>query len=165
MREVALSIVLEVVRAAGPAGPCDERVAEAIHAVANASPILPTEDGAERTATVLAALAAYEGRKDPNAEGDKVDGIPRSFGLYGIMQPVWKWPVRDLKDPLTSSVLAARLVRTSFVLCAHRPWNERLSWYAASSGCKDVHPVILAQSKLRMRLADELWNRFFKGGA
>jgi hypothetical protein len=155
---VSLAVVLEIVQAVGPAGPCDEKVAEAIYEAATERPIWSDrEDGIERTVTILTSLAMHEGSKNPNASGDQ----GRSFGLYGIMQPVWKWPVADLKDPKISSVLALGLVRQSFTLCAHRPWKERLSWYAASSTCGDVHPVILGQSRARMKMADEMMGRFF----
>jgi hypothetical protein len=127
---------------------------------ANADPLYAErEDGAARAVSILGAIAWYESGFKASAVGDG----GRSFGLFQIMPSVWKLDSRDLLSPKTAAPVALSLVKRSFRECKKQPWAHRLAWYAASSTCDPgkVHPKVLAQSALRMHLADKLFRQFF----
>jgi len=138
-----------------------DRHGEISHAIAEASsvdPLFPQrEDGAERTASILVSIAFHESRFHPNVIGDQ----GKSFGLFQIQPGTWKIDAKTLLLPRTAASVAIDLVRKSFAQCRKRPWQERLSWYAASATCETVSPTVLGKSIERMLLADKLFRRFF----
>jgi hypothetical protein len=162
--EVSAVVVLALLRSLGGANGSEaghyEEISKALADAANADPLYTErEDGAARAVSVLGAIAWYESRLKPSAVGDG----GRSFGLFQIMPAVWKVEADTLLSPRTAAPVALALVKRSFRECKKQPWGHRLAWYAASSTCEPgkVHPKVLAQSALRMQLADKLFRQFF----
>lgn len=160
-RLVSEAAVLAAINALGTDAPDRKfEVSKAVTEASNEDPIFVGEDGAERTASVLLALANYESRFHASVIGDQ----GRSFGLYQIQPNIWKVDTGTLLLPRTASSFAIKLIRRSFKECERRPWAERLSWYAASGGCDIVHPKVVAQSISRMLLADKVFKRYLENG-
>jgi hypothetical protein len=125
-----------------------EKTAEAIaRASETESLYLGEEDGEERTATVLVALAWYESRFKPNARS--ADG--RSYCLYQVDKSYLPDPQKALDDPETCTRAALKILRQSLRLCAARAPNERLAVFM--SGRCDRGGV---ESRYRMFLANKL---------
>lgn len=121
--------------------------ARAIAEAAEREPIFDGDDGPERTAALLVALAWFESRFQADAIGD----ASQSFGLYQISRV--HAPALELVEPIDATTHALRLLRQSMAICAKRPMVERLGWYAAGGpGCDHAHD----KSRHRMQLAQRL---------
>lgn len=156
--KVSSVIVLAMLRYLAQGTDAYHEIADSVASAANADPLFEREDGAERSATQLVAIAWKESGFASNAVGDQ----GRSFGLYAIMASVWKVDANTLLSPRSSSPIALALVKRSHRQCAHRPWGERLTWYAASATCGEKSPnIAIGQSLERMHLADQLFKKFF----
>ena len=117
----------------------------------------------------LVALAARESRFDPEAVGR--DQFGESYGLFQVHESNlgkvlycgtgsdgkgWAcWPLLTAAqafDPLTATRVARHMTYRSESICAHRPPEERLGWYASGGRGCDV-PEGLSASRNRMALA------------
>jgi hypothetical protein len=123
-----------------------EKTAEAIARVAESEPLFDN-NGEERTAALLVAIAWYESRLKPNAKS--TDG--QFYCLYQVHKNHLADPKKALDDPEVCTRAAVKILRDSLRLCAKRPENERLAAYM--SGVCDRGGV---ESKYRMFLASKL---------
>lgn len=126
-------------------------IAPAISVAANASPVREEEEA--WTAAMLVAIAWHESKLNRFAVGDG----GRSFGLYQI-NVVWKFDKEVLFEPWKATPIATGILKRSYQTCIHRPWEERMSWYAASGKGCPTHPKIVAQSKERMLTARHVFS-------
>jgi hypothetical protein len=123
-----------------------ERTAEAIVKVAESDPLFE-EHGAERTATLLVAVAWYESRLKPDARSK--DG--RTYCLYQIEKGQLEDPKKALEDPEMCTRAAVRMLRRSLEACKARAPDERLAMFV-SGQCDRGGP----ESRYRMYLAKKL---------
>ena len=113
-----------------------EETARAIATVVEEEPaFFKGPDGRHRTAALLVSLAWAESRFDPKAVGDH----GRSMGLYQIFHA--NLPTKEgfakadiLGNPLNATRVAHRMIRESMNVCASRPVEDRLAWYASGDG-------------------------------
>jgi hypothetical protein len=125
-----------------------EKTAEAIARVSESEPLFAPEDnGEERTATLLVALAWYESRLKPNAKSK--DG--RFYCLYQIGKSYLPEPEKALTDPEVCTRAAVKIIKRSLQVCSARPLPERLAIYI--SGVCERGGV---ESRYRMHLANKL---------
>lgn len=156
--EPAVMAMLYALESSSPHVPKYGEIAMSIVKAANEDPLFPGHvAGAEATACILTALAWKESRFHANVIGDN----GHSFGLYQIQPPTSKTRGELLLLPVNASIIATGLIHQSFSECKNLPWTDRLSWYIASAGCKDPHPVIRQKSRERLILAQQLFARFF----
>ncbi len=111
-------------------------------------PLFKGVDGRQRTAALLVSLAWFESRFRGDAEGDH----GQSLGLYQISRA--HAPRQELLGAASATRRALALIRTSQRVCAARPLEEQLGWYASGgSSCggltKSRHRVNLAGKLLR----------------
>jgi hypothetical protein len=123
-----------------------EKTAEAIARVAESEPLFDN-NGEERTAALLVAVAWYESRLKPNAKS--ADG--QFMCLYQIHKNHLSDPKKALDDPEVCTRAAIKILRTSLQMCSKRAENERLAAYM--SGSCDKGGV---ESKYRFFLAGKL---------
>ena len=124
--------------------------ASAIAEAANTDPLWPHhEDGARKTAVLLATIAWYESRYHANAVHTDTDGTS-SFGLFQIKPPTANVNASLLQNPRNAAFVAIDLIRTSFEACKHEPLSRRLAWYTAGGGCRKPG---YSTSELRMNTA------------
>lgn len=103
-----------------------EHTAKGILEGATSEPIFRGDGGVFRTVALDVSLAWFESRFNPVALGDK----GRSWGLYQFQDHGKPEGVK------AQTIIANRLIRESFRICAARPLEERLGWYAAGgNGC------------------------------
>lgn len=135
-----------------------EQTAKAIAEVVQEEvPLFGGADARERSAALLVAVAWAESRFDPKAVGDH----GRSVGLYQIFQP--NLPTREgfkrddiLDHAVNATKVAHRMFRESMNVCAKRPLEERLGWYASGDGsCARGLP----ESRFRMGLAARVFKQ------
>ena len=159
-RYVSETVIMAMLYHLGPSSPYMDKygeIASAITRASNQDPLFPQyESGGEATAAILVALAYKESSFHQNVLGDK----GKSFGLFQIQPPTARVKGQILLIPLSASLIAVDLIRTSFRQCSDRPWVERLAWYVASNGCTS-HPVIVKKSMERLMLAQQLFVKFF----
>lgn len=161
-RYVSEKAVIGMLYFLSPSSPYIEKfgeIAAAITKASNSDPLFPQyEAGSEATASILVALAFKESGFHQSVIGDR----GKSFGLFQIQPPTAGPRIKGqmLLVPMSASLVAVDLIRTSFRQCEKRPWIERLSWYVASNGCSD-NLVILKKSMDRLLLAQQLFSRFF----
>ena len=156
----------------------EQRIAEAIDSAAHEVPladpldsVLTTgldfweyDNGVVEMAAEMIVLALTEGHLDARAVG--VDGFGSSYGAWQIHETTLeyalrKWvpqpqyllstPIDIALDARPAGVLAAHLIRESHLVCARRPIDERLAWYASGGPTCDVTEGLTA-SRRRMRL-------------
>jgi hypothetical protein len=138
--------ILSLMIALQPTAPWSDTyaaTARAIDQVVQEQPSLFTDDleGRQKTAAVLVSIAWFESTFKPNAVG----GGGRFRGLYQVGGR------GDQSDPVVASRIALTLVRESFRLCAARPAEERLAYYAAGGiSCRSVTPDAVAKSRYRV---------------
>lgn len=158
---VSQTAVLAMLRLLAPSsayGYAFPEVAAAISTAANHDPLFPhRKDGCELTAAILVGLAWHESRFHPNAVGDR----GKSFGLYQIQPPTANVDGKLLLIPRNASYVAIDLIRTSFQRCDGRPWDERLTWYAASQRVCIRDERIVSQSRERMQTAMRVFRATF----
>ena len=133
-----------------------EATAHAIDEVSHETPIYLGEDGPERTAATLVAVAFFESSFDPGAIKDDKGGD--SVGLEQINVSNLKWlgmKKEDLLDPKKNLQAAVRLMKASLRMCAGRPSLERLGHYAAGGPNCSVQAGLVA-SRNRLALAKTL---------
>jgi hypothetical protein len=130
------SWICAVVTAWSPHLPAKNEISLAIAAAAFVQPAFEGDDGVEKTAALLVGLALHESSFDPAAVGDS----GRSHGLYQIQTSTAGTAKADLTDPVTSSMVAAKLIRQSLAACRALPLEERLAWYAEGRGACTDHP-------------------------
>lgn len=148
MTEVDPSWVLALMLRLEPQSPhraTFERTASAIAHHATVDPLPLGEDREAKTATVDVAIAWFESRFQPDAQGDcdktTDKGIcapgsrPHSFCLVQVSETNFRG-LRTSRDEVQADVdkcLAAghRLMHQSFRVCANKPLEDRLNWYAA----------------------------------
>lgn len=100
-------------------------------------------EGDVRCGAVLTAIAYHESRFNPEAVGDRGQSV-------GVWQLSRSWRPEPGVD--RHARLARGLVSRSFRICAARPMEERLGWFAAGrDGCGRP-----ASSRIRMNLAKRL---------
>lgn len=107
----------------------------------------------------LVALGAKEGHFNPEAVS--TDWAGHAFGVWQLHESNFGWlhiTQEEACDPYTSAPVALRLVRKSFEVCARRPWEERLGWYAAGGPTCNVEEG-LEDSRIRLALALRLLQR------
>jgi hypothetical protein len=110
-----------------------EDTAKAIaQVVAAETPLFTGDRGREKTAAVMVALAWAESRFNPVAVGDH--GL--SVGLFqmsgaNLPSPEGYRRADILGHPIAASEVALHMLRQSFAICAARPLNERIAWYAS----------------------------------
>lgn len=125
-----------------------EKTAEAIARAAESEPLFDIDDqGEERTAAVLVAVAWYESRLNPRARSKN----GRWYCLYQLDKRYLPDFQKSLTDPEMCTHAAMKLLRKSLSMCKARPKNERLA--AFMSGRCDHGGV---QSRYRMFLANKL---------
>jgi hypothetical protein len=81
----------------------------------------------------LVALAWFESRFQPDAEGDSKS----SFGLYQIAPGTCGCSKDELINPESASRIAVRLIKVSRSICRDYPNEERLGWYAQGGNTCD----------------------------
>jgi Transglycosylase SLT domain len=136
-----------------------EDTAKAIATVVEAEvPLFTGERGREKTAALMVALAWAESRFNPGAVGDH--GL--SVGLYqmssaNLPSPEGYRRADLLGHPIASSEVALHMLRQSFAVCAARPLNERLAWYASGdSYCQRGQ----SESRYRVGLAMRAFTKY-----
>jgi Transglycosylase SLT domain len=136
-----------------------EDTAKAIATVVTAEvPLFTGERGREKTAALMVALAWAESRFNPGAVGDH--GL--SVGLYqmssaNLPSPEGYRRADLLGHPIASSEVALHMLRQSFAVCAARPLNERVAWYASGdSYCQRGQ----SESRYRMGLAMRAFTKY-----
>lgn len=127
-----------------------ERTAEAIARVSDREPLFAMEDnGPERTASLLVAIAWYESRLKPNAKSRN----GKWYCLYQIGKSYLPDPERSLTDPEMCTRTAVRLIRKSFDTCKARPVEERLAGYVSGQcgrgGVESRYRFFLAKKLLK----------------
>lgn len=154
--------ILSMMLLCAPAGVNTSRfweVAEAIDVASHETPLYQTDDGVERTAAELVALAYYESRFDPMAVASDWAGF--SWGLFQEHEtnfPRLGITWRDAVTPLPAARAALVLLAESHRICRGRPLEEQLSEYASGRGTCST-PEGLRDSRVRMRLAASLLRR------
>lgn len=148
--------------------------AEAIAAEASQRPI--PRQGAERTAALLVAVAWFESTLRPDAEGDCVAAgglaVPsvsgrcpagaraRSLCLMQVNETNLaglRATRADLLGDVSRCVSAgAALLRQSYAVCARRPPEERLAWYAGGGPSCPSSSDAVRKSRHRVALAARL---------
>ncbi len=118
---------------------------EAIAQVATEEPVFAGEHGPEKTAALLVSLASFESAFDPDALGDCHGKEPSrencdSWGLYQINKYNFKMvPGVPVDDAVFATREAVRMIRVSQRVCARRPVQDMLGWYAAGgNGCEQA---------------------------
>ena len=131
--------------------------ARAIDDAAHEAPLYPGEDGVERTAALLVAVAWRESRFDPMARA--TDCCGESLGLFQVhgtnARRLGLMGVNELFDPLTNARAALALLAESLRICARTPEDERLSEYASGRALCDV-PEAVRDSRAKARIAARL---------
>lgn len=126
------------------------QTAAAIDRASHEAPLYAGEDGPERTAAQLVAIAWFESRFDPRAVGDH----GRSLGLFQVgVSNVRRLDVAidDLFDPDVAARAAIAMLRSSLRTCRVRPKEFRLAEYASGSCGRGGEA-----SRHRTKLAGEL---------
>jgi hypothetical protein len=129
-----------------PWSPTFEKTAEAIVKVSDAEPLFK-EQGEERTASLLVALAWYESRLKPDARSK--DG--KNYCLYQIDKGALPDAKRSLEDPEMCTRTAVKMLRQSLETCKSRAPDDRLAMFV-SGHCDRGGP----ESRYRMFLAKKL---------
>jgi Transglycosylase SLT domain len=137
-----------------------DATAAAIDKIVHETPIYDTNDGPERTAAELVAVAYYESSFDPMAfhANDGAQGV-NSVGLAQISTSnlpalgLSDW--RDLTDPETNLRAAAKMLRASHRTCRGFPWAQQLASYATGRGLCSVPEGVVASVE-RLTLARRL---------
>ena len=134
-----------------------ERTARAIDDAAHEAPLYPGEDGVERTAALLVAVAWRESRFDPMARA--TDCCGESLGLFQVhgtnARRLGLMGVSELFDPLTNARAALALLAESLRICAKSLPDERLAEYASGLALCDV-PEAVRDSRAKTRIAARL---------
>jgi hypothetical protein len=128
-------------------------IAHAIDVASHEAPLYAEDDGVERTAAELVALAAREGHM--RADAMAMDWAGFSFGLYQLHSTNFRrlgitW--READTPLEATRAALVLLAESHRVCHRRPLAEQLAHYASGGPSCDV-PEGLTASRNRMALA------------
>jgi hypothetical protein len=124
--------------------------ADAIAEASNNDPLFAGEDGPMRTAALLLAIAYKESRFKPTAVGDH----GHSYGLFQIQPQTANLTANVLLVPREAAPVAINLIRTSFRVCGHAGWHDRLSWYChGGNGC---HKGGNQASQNRIMLAEKI---------
>jgi hypothetical protein len=148
---VPVSWVVSLLAALEPSAPWSdtyEKTAEAIARVAESDPLYAVEDqGEERTASILVALAWYESRLKPTAKSKN----GQWYCLYQVHKSYLSEPEKALTDPEACTRAAMKILKRSFQTCTTRAPDERLAIFM--SGVCDRGGV---ESKHRMYLAKKL---------
>jgi hypothetical protein len=143
--------------------------AEAIATTASREPLPGFSEN--ETAALIASVAWFESRFQPNAEGDCTDAarrvsvdcrrpgaIPRSFCAMQIHETNLAGYGTSRAEILGSIdrciVIGLRIMRESFRVCARRARGERLAWYAAGGGECSRKEDAIRKSKHRIALGD-----------
>lgn len=130
--------------------------ASAIDRVAHDSPLYETDDGIERTAAELVAVAYFESRFDPEAVftdrgGDSL-GLEQintsNLARLGLTRA-------EALEPEANLRAAVRLMRASHRTCRGHPREELLGHYASGGPTCTVAAGLVA-SRHRMRLAEAI---------
>jgi hypothetical protein len=141
-----------------PAAPWRETYGETAAGMvegARAVPVFDGPQGVERTIALDAVLAWFESRFDRHAVGDcghegacKKGETGKAHGLYQVQAP-------EAGDARAQTVAANRMIRQSFKACAHRPFEERLAFYASGgpAGCENAG----GQRASRHRIVRAIW--------
>lgn len=125
-----------------------EKTAEAIARVSESEPLWAAEEqGEERTASLLVALAWYESRLKPDAKSKN----GQWYCLFQVAKSYLPDPNKALAEPEVCARVAMKLIRQSFQACRARPLEERLAIY--TSGYCDRGGQ---ESRYRMFLAKKL---------
>ncbi len=123
-----------------------ERTAEAIARVSESEPVF-ADQGEERTAALLVAIAWYESRLKPHAKSSN----GRWYCLYQIDKRQLPDPQKALDDPEVCTRAAIKIVRGSMQKCTHHRDDERLAMFTSGS-CEHGLP----ESRYRMFLGSKL---------
>lgn len=118
-----------------------EEVAKGIEEGARVVPIFAGEQGLYRTVALDVSLAWYESRFDRHAVGDH----GAAHGLFQVHATEASTVAEQVKQ-------ANALIKQSLRVCAARPFEERLGWYASGGPTCD-RPGGLKASKHRMNTA------------
>jgi soluble lytic murein transglycosylase-like protein len=151
-----LVLIHAVTVAGSPYEPTFEATARAIDKVSHESPIYEGNDGPERTAAELVALASYESSFNPRAVHADQGGD--SLGLYQINTSNLRelgLAREDLFDPETATRAAVKLLRASHRTCRGWPPMQQLAAYATGRGLCDV-PEGVTASRHRLERAVHL---------
>ena len=150
--QIVILWILSVMRFLEPRAPWRgtfETTATAIATESAKAPLFKGQRGVEQTVDMLLAIGKYESNFDPRAKGDS----GASIGLFQIAPATAGLPRDQLFDPSVASATAIRLVHQSFVICAARPFDERLAWYAhGGDGCS-----ALGAPASRHRMQKAMW--------
>jgi hypothetical protein len=125
-----------------------EKSAEAIARVAESEPLWgASEQGEERTASLLVAIAWYESRLKPTAKSKDVQFLC----LYQVDKRHLADPQKALDDPEVCTRAAIKIVRQSLEHCAKLPADDRLAQFMSGTCDKGI-----ADSRYRMFLGGKL---------
>jgi Transglycosylase SLT domain len=148
---VPASWVMGLLAALEPSAPWSntyEKTAEAIARVSESEPLFAVDDnGEERTASLLVAIAWYESRLNPAARSKNGPW----YCLYQLDKSYLPDAQKSLSDQEMCTRAAVKILRKSLAMCKARPLDERLA--AFMSGQCDRGGV---QSRHRMFLAKKL---------
>lgn len=152
-----LSLILFLVPRA-PFAATFQKTAESIDRVAHEAPLYPGEDGVERTAAELVAVAFFESHFDPKATFVEKDGST-STGLLQINSSNERWlgvNTTDLEDPETNLRAAVKLMKGSHRACRGRPWAEQLALFTSGdTECRAGREASRHRLELAARLLRE----------
>lgn len=148
---IPVSWVVGLMAALEPSSPYKgtyEKTAEAIARVSESEPLFAVdEQGEERTATLLVAVAWYESRFRPDAKSKN----GRWYCLYQLEKGWLPDAKQALNDQEMCTRAAVKVLRRSLAACTSRPLNDRLAQF--TSGRCDRGGV---DSRYRMFLAQKL---------
>jgi Transglycosylase SLT domain len=150
-------ILMEALQADAPWKSSYEQTARAIASVVEAKePIFDGEQGREKTAALLVAVAWAESRFNPKAVGDQ----GKSVGLYQIFHTNLPTPEGFRQDdilghPNNATIVAYRMLRYSMNACEKVPFANRLGAYTGGT-CTGEKAVW--QSKYRLNLAKKVFD-------
>ena len=153
MIEWILVLIHALSVAGSPYEPTFGATARAIDKVSHESPIYEGNDGPERTAAELVALASFESSFNPRAVHADQGGD--SLGLYQINSSNLRelgLAREDLFDPETATRAAVKLLRASHRTCRAWPALQQLAQYA-SGGPTCTVPEGIVASRHRLERA------------
>jgi hypothetical protein len=127
-----------------------EKTAEAIARVSESEPLFAVEEqGEERTATLLVAIAWYESRLRPTARSKN----GKWFCLYQLGREWLPDAEKSLTDPEMCTRAAVKVLRQSLRACKARLPDERLAFYMSGhcdkGGKESGYRMFLAKRLLK----------------